>query len=215
MINDPSRPLIVVGVGGMGREVFWLARRAGLEVKGFLDDRATSSGMESQGGAVLGEVASFAEHPEAQFVLGIGSPGVRRAIARRMGQEVKFATLVDPQALVDPAQVRLGAGSVICAGVMATVNIALGAHCIVNLNVTLTHDIRMGDFCTLAPLAAISGGVWMGEGVEVGTGAAVKQNVRLAHDSMVGMGAVVLRDTEPHGVYVGNPARLLKQKTSG
>lgn len=46
--------------------------------------------------------------------------------------------------------------------------------------------------------------VWIGERVTCLPG------VKLATGSVVGAGSVVTRSTEPYGVYVGNPARLLR-----
>ena len=98
----------------------------------------------------------------------------------------------------------------ITAGCVLTTDIAIGRHAITNLNVTVAHNCRFGDFVTIAPLAAISGNVHLDDLVEVGTGAAIRQGLTMARGSVLGMGGVLTKSTEPNGVYVGNPAKLLK-----
>jgi Glycosyl transferase family 2 len=67
-----------------------------------------------------------------------------------------------------------------------------------------------------------SGGVWsMKSSTErslhtciLGLGAVVRDGIRLAPRCLVGAGAVVFGDTEPDGVYVGNPARRAPGKSA-
>ncbi len=40
-----------------------------------------------------------------------------------------------------------------------------------------------------------------------GVNATIRDALHIAEGSLIGMGAVILKDTEPHGVYLGNPAR--------
>lgn len=48
----------------------------------------------------------------------------------------------------------------------------------------------------------------------VGANCVIMPGVVLAKGSMVGAGAVVTKSTEPWGIYVGNPAKLLKFKSN-
>lgn len=44
----------------------------------------------------------------------------------------------------------------------------------------------------------------------VGAGAILLPNITMAEGSVAGAGAVITKDTEPWGVYVGNPAKMIK-----
>ena len=48
-------------------------------------------------------------------------------------------------------------------------------------------------------------------GASIGAGAVILPGVTVEEGSLIGSGAVVTRDTEPHTVYIGNPARKLKK----
>lgn len=203
------KELIIVGYGGFGREVAWLAENCGYSVLGFLDDGVTAGTYGAY--QVLGGVAKWAEYEQACFVAAIGNPRVRKKVVaamRRQGAPA-FATLVHPSVILSRSG-TIGAGTMICAGTVATVDFTIGEHVIIYTNCTVTHDDRIGDFVTIAPLAAISGNVVLGDGVEIGAGACIRQGVTMGAGSLLGMGGVLTRDAQPNQVYVGSPAKPFK-----
>lgn len=207
-----ARPLIIIGASGHALEIHFLAERLGLDIKGFLDDNADSWGSENFGSPVLGAIDLWTAHADCQFVIAVGNPRVRRKIAEHMGSQgqPRFATLIDPAAIVGTREVAIGEGSVICAGAVLTTRISLGKHGLINRNANIGHESQMGDYVTIAPLAAVSGRVTLGDLVEVGTGACIRQGLAMAPGSMLGMGGVLLNNTEDNALVVGNPARLLR-----
>lgn len=52
----------------------------------------------------------------------------------------------------------------------------------------------------------------IGKGVRITYHATILAGVHVADDSMVGAGSILTRDTEPHWVYVGVPAKKIKEK---
>lgn len=204
------KPIIIVGYGGFGREVFWLAKDCGREVVGFLDDDAQvgSAGRYQ----ILGGVDEWKDHSNVQFVVAIGNPRVRKKVVAGMEEMGRpdFATLIHPSVVMDHSSVEVGAGSMICAGCVGTVDFQVGQHVIVNLKCTLAHDDVIGDFVTVAPLVAVSGNVSLQPGVEVGTGAAIRQGVTMKEGSMLGMGGILTKDADNNKVYIGSPAKPLK-----
>jgi sugar O-acyltransferase (sialic acid O-acetyltransferase NeuD family) len=204
------RPVVIVGYGGFGREVYWLAKDCGREVKGFLDD-TVPAGVHGRY-RVLGSTQDAAEHSEADFVVAVGSPRVRKAVVTKLERTAhpQFATLVHPSVLMDFSSVTIGEGSLICAGCVGTVDFTVGKHVIVNLKCTLAHDDVIGDFVTIAPLVAISGAVILRTGVEVGTGASIRQGVVMEEGSMLGMGSTLTSSTDPNTIFLGSPAKAFK-----
>jgi acetyltransferase-like isoleucine patch superfamily enzyme len=49
------------------------------------------------------------------------------------------------------------------------------------------------------------------DGVQIGINVTLVPGVRLAKDSYIGAGSVVAKDTESYGIYVGNPAKKIKE----
>jgi acetyltransferase-like isoleucine patch superfamily enzyme len=68
-----------------------------------------------------------------------------------------------------------------------------------------THDIVDGRIVH-CPRTVI------GSGVRITYHATILAGTRVADDSMVGAGAILTRDTQPHWVHVGIPARPVKEK---
>ena len=53
----------------------------------------------------------------------------------------------------------------------------------------------------------ISGYCEIGESSFLGVKACLGDGIKVGRDCVIGAGAVVVRDTEPRGVYIGNPAK--------
>jgi len=157
-------------------------------------------------------------HSDIEFAIGIGENAVRRKVALRFADRLRFATLIHPSASFGQCQRRIieeRQGAVVCAGVRFTNNIQIGNFSIFNLNATIGHDVIADDFVNVAPGVCISGNVHLGTGCSVGTGAAINQgsNTRKLHigaNSVIGSGSVVVKDCEPDAVYVGIPAKRIK-----
>ncbi len=52
------------------------------------------------------------------------------------------------------------------------------------------------------------------DGVRITYHATILAGTRVAADSMVGAGSILTRDTRPHWVFVGVPARPVKEKSA-
>jgi galactoside O-acetyltransferase len=53
----------------------------------------------------------------------------------------------------------------------------------------------------------------IGKGVRITYHATILAGTHLADDSMVGAGAILTKDTEPHWLYVGVPAKKIREKS--
>lgn len=206
------KKLIIIGAGGFGLEVFWLAERLGYEVIGFLDDGHDQDKEVISGKKILGKVSDWQTFKESQFTLAVGSPVTRKKIYNKMTEasaKPLFATLIDPFARVG-INVNIGEGSIICAGVVLTAQINVGIQTIINLNCTIGHETKIGNFVTIAPLTAISGRVIIGENVELGTSSAVRPGLEIGSNSLLGMGGILTKNMPENTVFYGNPAKFIK-----
>jgi sugar O-acyltransferase (sialic acid O-acetyltransferase NeuD family) len=208
--------IAIVGAGGFGREVRMLIDQINRnspqwEYIGFFDDDFQGCSKvdpaERLGGIDL--VNSWKE--SLALVCAVGNPLVKRKILTKItNPKIYYPILVHPQALVGCSNVHIGAGSILCAGSIVTVDIKIGCHVILNLSCTVGHDTVIGDYCSFMPAVNISGEVQIGEAVYAGTGAKIINRLTIGEEAILGAGSVVLKSVPPRCTVVGVPAKLLK-----
>ena len=206
------KDLIIIGGGGFAKEVIWLANDCNRKVKGVLDDSVQTHNKLVQGATVLGNVSSWVDYKDCEFIIAIGSPRVKQKVVEKMltfGIPY-FATLIHPSVRFSNT-VSIDEGSIVCAGSIITADVSIGKHNILNLNVTVGHECEFADYVTIAPMVAVSGNVKLQTLVEVGTGAVIRQGLELAEGSMLGMGGILTKNIPERMIYAGNPAKKLKE----
>ncbi|SPA26387.1 conserved hypothetical protein [Cupriavidus taiwanensis] len=209
-------PLVIYGAGGFAREVLQVAldmnsQTPRWDVQGFLVDPGYDVAEPVHGLPVM-TTDTWLAPVDGELVIAIGDTSARRAIADRMHAQfgMRFATLVHPRAWVG-RQVRIGEGSVICAGALITTDISIGRHVHVNLGCTIGHDAILEDFVTLNPSVNVSGNVHLCEGVMAGTGVKLIPHIRVGAGTVLGAGAVAVADLPADVTAVGIPAKAIRQ----
>lgn len=211
------KDLIIIGAGGFGREVAWVVDRINAaaptwDLLGFLDDDEDLQGAMIDCHPVLGKIADAGRYANAFFVCTVAASKVREKIIARVREilpAARFATLIDPSAVVSPL-VSIGEGTIICANSVVTVNISLGDHVIVDFGCVVGHDATLRDFVTLYPSVKVSGMTTLGPCCEMGTGSQIIQFKQVGAYSIVGAGATVVKDIPEKCTAVGCPARPIK-----
>jgi sugar O-acyltransferase (sialic acid O-acetyltransferase NeuD family) len=207
-------PLAIVGAGGFGREVAWLAddineEKPTYDFLGFVDDGASST---PEGYPVLGNTDRWIGdgRTDVQLVCALGDPVTRWKVTTRLSDAgFNFATLIHPT-VKRSRHVRIGPGGMICADNILTTNIDIGAHALLNLDCTVGHDSKLADYVSMMPGVHISGDVTTDIGAYFGTGAVAINGVRIGAWSVIGAGAVVSSDVPRGMIAVGVPAKPIK-----
>ena len=210
--------MVVVGAGGFGRETVEAVRAmnscgASWQLLGYLDDDPALKGRRVDGTPVLGGITEAKNLPNSSFVVCTGRPdnyvSRPRLVSILALPPDRYATIVHPTATVSSSS-RIGPGSVLLASVVLTAAVTIGSHVAVMPHVTLTHDDVVNDFATIASGARLGGHARIGEGAYVGAGALIREDRSVGKQAMVGMGSVVLNDVPDGQVWIGMPARYLR-----
>lgn len=210
-------PVVVIGASGFGRECLdvleaMAAAGSPIEVAGVVDDGSSEVNLErlaARGVTFLGTVEEWlaSESLPRRYVLGVGSPEVRRRLVMHLEDAgARPVTAIHPSATLG-APVEVGEGVVVCAGAAVSTNVRLGRHVHVNPNATIGHDAVLGAFVSVNPGAVVSGEVVVGEATLLGASSTVLQGLTIGGGTVVGAGAVVARDVPGGVVAVGVPAR--------
>jgi sugar O-acyltransferase (sialic acid O-acetyltransferase NeuD family) len=218
-VDAPFRRLLIVGAGGSGREIAWLAR----DVLGDAVELVFAVEPQYFVDASVDDIpvrlldATIADG-DTRYVIAIGDAAARRridAVCTAIG--LVPTTLVHPR-VAHSSRVVFGPGSVVCAGSVLTTDIVLGRHVHVDIGCTISHDVTVGDYATLSPGVHIAGHVQVGSGAFFGTGANVingKAGARLqiGNDAVIGAGACVIDLVEAGACVMGVPAKPRRSPT--
>jgi sugar O-acyltransferase (sialic acid O-acetyltransferase NeuD family) len=206
--------LVIIGAGGLAREVYDLAlvcygHEVGFRVKGFLSDGP--SNIENLGyPKVLNSVADYKVQPEDVFFCAIGNVHDRKrtteVIIKKGG---KFINLIHPTAIVSPSA-QIGKGVAIKAFSSLASNVTLGDFVYLQSSVILGHDVKIESYCHINSFAFFAGYVYLEELCTVNAGAKLIQNVRIGSGAIVGVGSVVLKKVKPQTTVFGIPAKEIK-----
>lgn len=208
--------VIVIGAGGFGREVLDVLRDQRVDIRGVVDDSPTRENLsllELQQVEYLGATSILEERfspGEVEYLIGIGNGQIRRTIDERLTHAMFVPATAVHSTVTLGHDVRVGPGSILCAGVRATTNITLRRHVHLNLNVTVGHDSDIGNYVSVNPSAAISGNVTIGAEALIGANSFVLQGMSIGEGSIVGASAAAVRNVDPRTTVVGIPARPLK-----
>jgi len=214
------RDIAIYGAGGFGLEVAQLIEQINREhsswnMIGYFDDWV-SKGESLNGYPVLGGMKELnAWTTELDIALAIGNP--RKRIENRQSinnDNIRFPKLIHPTAIADvDRHVKIGQGTIVCAGNILTTQVTIGQYVILNLACTVGHQTRIGDYSSFMPTCNISGEVEIGDAVFMGTGAKIINKKRIGSYSVIGAGAVVIKDIPSNCTAVGVPAKVVKQES--
>jgi sugar O-acyltransferase (sialic acid O-acetyltransferase NeuD family) len=216
-----SRPLVIFGAGGQGRETLQIVRdinqiKIKWDVLGFLVDEQYLVHGPVHRVPLVGGISWLRDHPETSVVVAVGSSSARQRIVKRILSQTSnsFATLVHPLAWMGEG-VDVADGSIISAGALLTTDIRVGRHVHINLGCTVGHDADIGDFATLSQRVSLAGGARIASGCELGTAAVVLPRVEIGEWSFLGAGTVATTNLPGNVTAVGAPARIVKTRPVG
>lgn len=213
----------IFGASGCGRGVMPLARQQLQQTEHqpwdlvFVDDNPPAP--ELNGHAVMTYAQWLAEPAASRHIsLAIANSAIREKLAMRCVADGIAFFDVKAANVVVMDDVQIGPGSVLCPFVTLTSNIRIGQHFHANLYGYVEHDCVIGDFVTFAPGVHCNGNVVVEDHAYIGTGAMLRQGkpgdpLVIGRGAVVGMGAVVTKNVAPGTTVVGNPARIMPQRT--
>lgn len=208
--------VLILGAGGHAQvvaDILLRMRDAGSEVVpiGFLDDDPGLMGRRYLDLPVLGTLPDLVRTPRDAVLVAIGDNVTRQRIFKQLQEQgERFATACHPRATIAP-DVRIGPGSMICAGAIVNTGTTVGANVILNTACTVDHHNWIGDHAHIAPGVHLGGEVTIGEGCFVAIGSSVIPGRTIGRWSMIGVGSAVTRDIPAGVTAVGVPARVVNE----
>ncbi len=214
--RESPRPLFIIGAGGHGLEVLWVAARMSLDpifgswnVLGFVDDHSSLRGRMIEGVPVLGSVTEFLAANQGKpwfFHCALGSNLQRQKLAEQFeAAGFQAATIMDPQTVISP-RATLGAGCYVAPRCYIGPRATVGRHVLINVSASIGHHCTMGDYSQACPGVRVNGHCQVGRMAFLGSNAVIHPGKRVGENSTVAAGSFVVRDVSPNTLVVGVPA---------
>jgi sugar O-acyltransferase (sialic acid O-acetyltransferase NeuD family) len=216
-----SRKVLIIGGGGNATVIAFAIvdtfnSGGDLEFIGYINDRDNICDLE--GYPVVGGLSDIPKLVDSgyYFINSIGRIGVqneRMELIESLGiPDERYVTFIHPRAYVAPT-VKLGVGCVVLANATISPGTTLGKNCRVMANAMIGHNNIIGDYCFFAASSCTGAHLKIGNGVFVSLNATLREFLTIRDYSTIGMGAVLLNDTETNEIWVGNPAKILLNRT--
>ena len=197
---------LILGAGGLGRELYHWLRDAGLTCAGFIDDNPNALDAYQGYAPVVGNTESCPI--ELPNLCGIGQNAIRqRCVARLTARGATFASFIHPQAKVLPCQ--LGQGAVVAPFAYIGADAVVGDFLFLQTGAVIGHDVRTGDFLRMDTTAFLGGFATVGHGVTLHTGAKVMPGKKVGDNCTIGAGSVVIANLRAGNTVFGVPAQRL------
>lgn len=196
MNNKKVKDIVIIGSGGIGREVAYIIEEINeaqetWNILGFIDDNNDMWEKELNGHRVLGGIEYLNNMKnKPHIIVAISNCEIKRKIVERLNNKFELATIIHPSIKINTYS-KIGKGTLIYPGVILTVNTEIGNNVIVSGNCGIGHDSIIGDYSTLLWGVNLSGYDNIGEEVFLGVGVNVIQKISIENKTRIKAGVII------------------------
>ena len=206
--------IIIVGAGGLGREVYtWVKdnHTSGVDhqyrIKGFLDTNPDSLQGFNLSVGVLGCESTYTIEAGDRFIVALGDIDLKKRVVQALEEKgATFFSFVHHSAIVAPTA-RIGKGCVICPFVVISDQVTLEDYVMLNFHASCGHDARIGKYSVLSPYATLNGCTTLEDEVFLGTRATVVAGKKIGYRAKVSANSAVMHDAPAHAFVFGVPGK--------
>lgn len=208
-----SSEIYIIGAGTYGVVMKELAEILNYKVIGFLDDDLNKKGSFLDGVEVVGSFSEFNVNDieNVNFIVAIGNNYIRSNL---MSKIIKLGgnlpTLIHPRATISPSS-KIGKGVYVHANSCIWTDVELSDYTIISPNTVIAHHTKIGKGCFVANQSAVGASVVVEDKVFIGMGATIVTGVKkIGKNTIIGAGATLITNAEESSVYVGVPAKKIR-----
>jgi len=210
--KHPELPLVLLGAGGLARELLgWMARDPSWPRPIALVQDAQAEEQSHFGVPVrqFDEVVGL-----VQFLVAVAPPALKESLSgNALGRGWLPATYVDLSAIIG-LDVRIGRGCIVSPLCTVSSNAQLGEFVTLNCRSGVGHESTVGDYSTLLGSNQVNGNVQVGDHALLGAGSIIHPGRKVGRCATVGIGAVVLTHVKESTAVFGNPAKRIQNAGS-
>ena len=208
--------LLIIGAGGMGREIFNLAKECTgfnneYSIKGFLDDNPESlAKFDSFYPPIISSISDYNITDDDVFVCSLGNVNLKKkCIEIILNKGGKFISLIHPKAIIYETSV-IGEGCIVFPYAIVGSDTKIGNYVLLQSFCSIAHDVIIGNFSRIDVQTLCVGGVKIGDCVTLHSSSIINHNVTVESYSVVGAQSFVIKNVKKGTTVHGNPAIRLK-----
>jgi len=200
------KDLIIVGVGGFGREAYYLVKSLGKwNIKGFIGNVGDNPKDYRINLPMLGVIEEYQPKDNEVFVMGISSPSKKEKFASILQSKgAIFETLISPRAHINETA-EIGEGSIINGSIGDCVKIGKFVNVMGSM---IGQDSVIGDFSTTTGYTNIAS-AYIGKRVFIGSHAVVLNGLTVGDDAYICAGSIVFSKVKAGTKVFGCPAKKM------
>lgn len=196
--------IVILGAGEQSQVIANIFKLNGYLNFVYLDDK------QSKYCITKGKLEDYKKYKEELFFIAIGNNNLRKKWFQKLKKNgVSFANALHPTAYLEKG-VTLGENVMIGAKSYININTVIKDNVIINNGCLIEHDNLIEENSQLAPGVVTGGKVTIKELSFVGLKAVINDHTTVERNNLIGSGAVVIKNTEANKVYVGIPAKKIK-----
>lgn len=217
------KKLVIFGGSGIGMIAASVAEDLGLyDVIGFLNDTIEVGEFigKYKKIPIIGTTQKYKEFlkdPDVHFFIAyVGLQKERETFQKISAIEIssdRWATLIHPTAIIPRSYCKIGKGVLIAPLAQLSPDTTICDHAILLANSFVGHDSTIDIFAHVATNGVVGANVHVGKAVHVGSNSTIREKIQIGDFSLIGSGSVVLDNVPENCVIVGNPGRVLRNKS--
>lgn len=207
--------IVIIGSGDLGQLMLHHVNTNKQTVVGFIDDFKTKGELVNNT-PVIGKLSDiellYKSGVFDEIIIGIGYHHLdfKKQLFTDLKQKgIPLATIIAQGCSIDSSS-TIEEGVFILPGCTLDMNTTVKANTVINAGCVIAHDTSINKHSFLGPGVHLAGFITIGEQCFIGIGSTIIDNLTLCGKTQLGGGAVLIKSTTEPGLYVGNPAKLIK-----
>jgi sugar O-acyltransferase (sialic acid O-acetyltransferase NeuD family) len=208
--------LAIIGSGDLGQLIAYHASNDNhYTIAGFFDDYQVKDNLIC-GYPILGnteDVKLLYETGHFDFLIvaiGYKHFNYRKSIFESYADIIPFGKVIHSSSYIDSSCI-IGKGVCILPGCVLDRNVIIEDNVLLNTGSCIAHDSMVKSHSFLSPGVCVAGFTQIGSCCNIGINSTIIDNIEIADNVQTGGGTVVISSIKNCGLYVGNPAKFLKQ----
>jgi sugar O-acyltransferase (sialic acid O-acetyltransferase NeuD family) len=213
--------IVIIGGGNQAHYTIDIIEKAGqYNIVGIIDS-IHEIGSNRFGYKILGRQENISEIVDQYQIYGgviaIGDNWVRYNVSLQILALVpnfKFVNAIHPSVIIGN-NVKIGEGIIAMAGVIFNPKSIIGNFTFFATGAQIEHDCIISDFASISAGSVTGGHVKLGKYSALTLGVTVLDRLEIGENTVVGAGSLVLKSLPSDVLVYGNPAKIIRNRTTG